>query len=411
MSELASAIDAILDRVTTGNPRVPGVSAAVTDRNGTIYAGARGVRNTGSDQAFSADTVCAIFSTTKAIAGTACLQLVESGQLDLDAPAREYVHELADVQVLDGFDDSGQPIYRAPRRDITTRHLLTHTAGFTYDFFNESYTRLANEHGQPWVVDASWSSIKTPLLFDPGEQWEYGTNIDWAGIVVERITGKRLGEVMASRIFSPLGMESTAFTMTPSMLERQATIHAREDNDGSLIPLDGVTLPQDPEIHMAGHGLYGTAEDYVKFIRMWLNDGKSDSGEQVLKPETVEMAARNHLPPGMTIKMLPGIAATTTAASIMPISKPRLSNDAEFFPGMPKTWALTFMRNEEEAPTGRPAGALAWAGLANLYYWIDRQNGIGGFWATQIFPFADPTSVVGYLDMETAVYQQLKKGS
>ena len=408
MNDLTKAIDAVLDGVVSASPRVPGVAAAVTDRNGTIYKGARGVKNTGSDDPFEPDTVCSIFSTTKAIAGTACLQLLEEGLLDLDAPAKEYVPQLGDVMVIDGFDSDGTPKLRPPRRDVTTRHLLTHTAGFTYDFFNETYTRLANEQGQPWVVDASWESIKTPLLFDPGDQWEYGTNIDWAGMVVEGITGKRLGDVMQSRILGPLGMTDTAFTMTPSMQDRQATIHVREDSDGSLIPLDGVTLPQEPEIHMGGHGLYGTATDYVKFIRMWLNDGRSDNGEQILRPETVEMASRNHLPEGMSVKMLPGIGATTTAKSILPVSNPRLSNDAEFFPGMPKTWALTFMINEEEAPTGRPAGALAWAGLANLYYWIDRANGVGGYWATQIFPFADPTSVVGYFDMEKATYQHLR---
>jgi len=402
MSDLGSAVDAVLDGVVSGSPRVPGVAAVATDRDGTIYAGARGQRVLEGDE-FTTDTVCAIFSTTKAIAGTACLQLVEQDELDLDAPAKEYVPRLGGLQVLDGFGDDGEPRLRAPKRDITTRHLLTHTAGFAYDFFNETYTRLANEHGQPWCVDASYASIETPLLFDPGEQWEYGTNMDWAGQVVEGITGKRLGEVLQERILGPLGMDSTAFSMTPSMRDRVATIHAR-DEDGSLVPLDGVELPSDPEVHMAGHGLYGTAEDYAKFIRMWLNDGSGPSGEQILKPETVEMASRNHLPTGMRIKMLPGVGATETAKSILPVSNPRLSNDAEFFPGMPKTWGLTFMINEEDAPTGRPAGALAWAGLANLYFWIDRANGIGGYWATQIFPFVDPTSVGGYLDFEKAVY-------
>ena len=408
MTELKKAIDAVLDGVTAGTRGVPGVAAAVTDRIGTIYEGARGVRNTASGERFTPDTVCAIFSTTKAIAGTACLQLVEQGLLDLDAPAKEYAPQLGDIMVIDGFGPDGTPKLRPPKRDVTTRHLLTHTAGFGYDFFNETYTRLANEHGQPWVVDASWKSIKTPLLFDPGEQWEYGSNIDWAGMVVEGITGKRLGEVMRTRILDPLGMKDTAFTMTPSMQARQATIHAREDRDGSLLPLDGVTLPQDPELHMGGHGLYGTATDYAKFIRMWLNDGRSDTGEQILRPETVEMASRNHLPKGMRVKMLPGVGATATAASILPVSRPRLSNDAEFFPGMSKTWALTFMINEEPAPTGRPAGSLAWAGLANLYYWIDRANGLGGYWATQIFPFADPVSVEGFLAMEKAAYQHAK---
>ncbi|MXW97944.1 MAG: beta-lactamase family protein [Acidimicrobiaceae bacterium] len=403
MGGLSSAADAVLDGVVSGSPRVPGVAAVATDREGVIYAGARGERVLGGD-AFTTDTVVAIFSTTKAIGGTACLQLVEQGDLDLDAPAKEYVPRIGGLQVLEGLGDDGSPRLRAPKSDITTRQLLTHTAGLTYDFFNETYTRLANEQGQPWVVDASYASIETPLLFDPGEQWEYGSNIDWAGLVVEGITGKRLGDVFAERILGPLGMDSTAFSMTPAMRERMATIHAREDSDGSLIPLPGVELPPDPEIHMAGHGLYGTAEDYARFIRMWLNDGAGPGGEQILRPETVEMACRNHLPEGMFIKMLPGLGATEVAKTVLPVSNPRLSNDAEFFPGMPKTWALSFMINEEEAPTGRPAGALAWAGLANLYFWIDRANGVGGFWATQIFPFADPTSVGGFLDFEKAVY-------
>ena len=391
MSELAAAADAVLDGVVSGTPRVPGVAACVTDRNGTIYEGARGVRSLDGDEPFTTDTVCAIFSTTKALGGTAALQLVEEGRLDLDAPAKAYEPALGDLQVLDGFDDEGQPRLRPPKRDITTRHLLTHTAGFAYDFFNADYTRLAREHGQPGVISASRASIETPLLFDPGERWEYGSNIDWVGQVVEAITGQRLGETLRTRVFEPLGMNDTAFSMTDDMRRRWAPVHAR-GTDGSLTPLADFELPSDPDVHMAGHGLYGTADDYIRFIRMWLNNGAADDGERILAPETIAMASRNHLPEGMTIKMLSAV-------------DPTLTNDAEFFPGMPKTWALTFMINDEDAPTGRPAGSLAWAGLANLYYWIDRRTGIGGFWATQIFPFADPTSVGGYLDLETAVYR------
>ena len=198
MGDLGSAADAVLDGVVSGSPRVPGVAAVATDRDGVIYAGARGERVLGGDP-FTTDTVVAIFSTTKAIGGTACLQLVEQGDLDLDAPAKEYVPRIGGLEVLDGFDDDGTPRVRPPKSDVTTRQLLCHTAGLTYDFFNETYTRLANEQGQPWVVDASYASIETPLLFDPGEQWEYGSNIDWAGLVVEGITGKRLGEVFEER--------------------------------------------------------------------------------------------------------------------------------------------------------------------------------------------------------------------
>ncbi len=388
---LKSAADQILQRVTTGSPSVPGVVAIATDRSGDIYEGAAGKRMQGGDAAMTPDSVFAIFSTTKAIAGTACLQLVEDGRLDLDAPAKTYAPEIGRIQVLEGFDADGQPKLRPPKRDVTTRMLLLHTAGFGYDFFNEKYNRLAQEHGQPSVITSSKASISTPLLFDPGDDWEYGCNIDWAGQVVEGITGKRLGEVLQERIFAPLGMTSSAFTLTPALRGRRARRHPREA-DGSAKPLPDFELPQEPEVHMGGHGLYSTAQDYCRFIRMCLNDGMGPNGP-VLKPETVRMAVQNGLG-DRKIKGLPGVI-------------PSLSNYAEFFPGMPKSWALTFMINDEDAPTGRPAGALGWAGLPNLFYWIDRKNGIGGFWATQIFPFADPTSVGGYLDFEKAVYDNL----
>ncbi len=390
-SALKGACDAILQRAASGSPRVPGVVAMATDRTGNIYEGAAGQRLLGQDALMTTDSVFAIFSTTKAITGTAALQLVEEGRLDLDAPARKYAPDLGTLQVLDGFDSAGKPQLRPPKRDVTTRMLLLHTAGFGYDFFNERYNRLAQEHGQPSVITASKAALATPLLFDPGEHWEYGSNIDWAGQVVEGITGKRLGQVMQERIFAPLGMTSTGFSLTADMRARLARMHQREA-DGSLTPLADFELPQPPDVDMGGHGLYGTVGDYCRFIRMWLNDGMGEHG-RVLKPETVRMAEKNGLG-DRKIKLLPGVIAS-------------LSNDAEFFPGLPKSWALTFMVNDTKAPTGRPAGALGWAGLANLFYWIDRQNGIGGFWATQILPFADPASFGGYMEFETAVYDSL----
>ena len=382
-------LDDVLARATQGADRVPGVVAMITDREGNIYEGAAGERILGSGVPMTLDTTFALFSTTKAITGTAVLQCVEEGLLDLDAPAATYVPDIGELKVLDGFDAGGNPVLREPKRDITTRMLLLHTAGFGYDFFNESYNRLSQEHGQPSVITCSKAALTTPLLFDPGEKWEYGTNIDWAGQVVESIRGHRLGDVMRERIFEPLEMADTAFTMSPSMKDRLAPIHQRE-SDGSLTPLIGFELPAEPEVHMGGHGLHGTVGDYMKFIRMWLNDGAGTSG-RVLSPETVAAAVQNGLE-GQHVGLLPGVL-------------PTLSNDAEFFPGVPKGWAYSFMTNEEVAPTGRPAGSLAWAGLANLYYWIDRQTGVGGFWATQILPFADPGSINGYLEFETAVYQ------
>ncbi|WP_166300820.1 serine hydrolase domain-containing protein [Bradyrhizobium sp. 2S1] len=390
-TNFSAAADAILDGVVTSSPRVPGVVAMVTDRHRNIYEGAAGKRRLDQAADMTTDSVFAIFSTTKAITGTAVLQLVEEGKLDLDAPARTYAPDIGKLQVIEGFDDKGEPRLRPPKRDITTRMLMVHSAGLSYDFINHTYNRLAQEKGQPSVITASKASLMTPLLFDPGERWEYGTNMDWCGQIVEAITGRRLGEVFRTRIFEPLGIKDTTFELTDAMRRRLAGIHAR-NADGSLTPMD-FELPANPEIHMGGHGLYGTIGDYMRFIRMWLNDGAGEHG-RVLKPETVRMAEKNHL----------GNNKVTAITGVITA----LANDAEFFPGQSKSWALSFMINDEQAPTGRPAGALGWAGLANLFYWIDRQNGFGGFWATQILPFGDPTSFIGYMNFETAFYEALK---
>ncbi|MFO1048459.1 MAG: serine hydrolase domain-containing protein [Geminicoccaceae bacterium] len=293
--------------------------------------------------------------------------------------------------MIEGFDASGEPKLRPPRRPVTTRMLMLHTAGLGYDFFSKTYNRLAQEKGQPSVITASKAALMTPLLFDPGEKWEYGSNIDWCGQVVEGITGKRLSEVLQAGVFEPLGMSDTTFALNDRLRARLAGMHAR-NGDGSLTPM-AFELPSPPEIDMGGHGLYGTVGDYMKFIRMWLNDGRGQH-EQVLKPETVRMAEKNQLGE-LKVCMLPGV-------------NPALSNDAEFFPGLSKSWCLTFMVNDETAPTGRPAGALGWAGLANLFYWIDRRNGLGGYWATQILPFGDPASFGGYMAFETACYDERK---
>src|ERR1700759_4468632 len=153
--DFKTAADAILNRLVTLMPRGPGVVAMATDRHRNIYEGAAGVRRLDRDDRMTTDTVFAIFSTTKAITGTAALQLVEEGRLDFDAPAKTYVPDIGRLQVTEGFDTKGEPKLRAPKRDVTTRMLLLHTAGFGYDFFNETYNRLAQEKGQPSVVTSS----------------------------------------------------------------------------------------------------------------------------------------------------------------------------------------------------------------------------------------------------------------
>lgn len=385
--QLQQILDPILDQVVNSSHPVAGVVAGVTNRDETLYLNHAGERDISTHTAMTDDSVFAIFSTTKAITTTVALQQYEKGLLDLDAPAKEYIPEIGQLQVLHGFDPQGKPILQAPKIDVTTRMLLLHTAGMGYDFFNPEYQKLTSEHGYPSVITSSKASLKTPLLFEPGTQWEYGSNIDWAGLVTEKVGGKRLGQLMQEQIFNPLEMNDTAFTLTPSMLERRASMHHRQA-DGSLIADTDFILPQEPEVHMGGHGLYSTVSDYLKFIRLWLNRGEVN-GHRLLQESTLELALNNGLA-DIAMKNLPG-------------SIPTLSNDVNIYPEAEKGWTLGFMVNEQVTDSGRPAGTIGWCGLANLYYWIDIKNNIGGYWATQTLPFVDPTAYNGFLAFEKAV--------
>ncbi len=368
----------------------PGATFCVVDRAGVLYEGGAGERASGSGIAMSADTVGGIFSMTKAITGAAAMQLVERGQLELDGPAGDICPELAAVEVLDGFDGDGEPITRPPASPVTLRQLLTHTSGFVYDIWNSNCGRWHEATGVPNVLSLEKASLAEPLMFDPGTSWEYGIGIDWAGQMVETVSGLTLGEYFAQHLTGPLGMSDTAFAHSPTMLERAAAIHARGP-DGSLTPIE-LPAPPNPEFEMGGGGLHGTMGDYGRFIQMMLNDGEL-GGTRVLATDTVEAMSSNQMG---DLRVQP-----------LRTQDPMRSNDAEFFPGEPKSWGLTFQINEQPAFTGRPAGTLMWAGLANSFYWIDRVNGIGGAYLSQILPFGDEQSLDLFYQLERAVYESL----
>lgn len=385
---MKAVVDGLLkDAVARGD--VPGVAAVATNATGTTYEGGFGKRVVGQPAEMTPDTVVWIASMTKAITGAAAMQQVERGKLSLDAPAKSVIPYLGEVQVLEGFDAGDKPRMRRPRRDITLRHLLTHTAGFSYEIWNHDIIKYQQVMGIPGITGCENKALTTPLLFDPGERWDYGINIDWAGKMVEVVSGQKLGRYLKENVLGPLGMDSTAFFISPDMRARLAKIH-HHGADGSFTPDMDLEIPQQPEFEMGGGGLYGTAGDYLKFVRMMLNQGKSDRGEQVLKPETVALMSKN--------------AMGDCKVCLLKTAMPPLSNDAEFFPGLEKQWGLSFMINNAEAPTGRSAGSLAWAGLANTYFWIDQKKGVGGVYATQVLPFADSKALPLYYAFEKAVY-------
>ncbi|MXW88256.1 MAG: beta-lactamase family protein [Acidimicrobiaceae bacterium] len=389
---LQDDVQTILERgVSDGD--VVGAVAQVVTGDGTLAAAAAGQRSADPDAgagAMTLDTVCWIASMTKAITGTAAMQLVEQGRLDLDAPASGVVPSLAEVGVLEGFDDDGQPQVRPARSPITLRHLLTHTAGFGYEFWTEELLRYQQATGVPSVTTCELASLTAPALFDPGERWWYGTNIDYAGLMVQEVSGQRLGDYLDEHVLGPLGMDSTDFRITDDMAARQSAMHARLP-DGSLVAIE-FGLPPEPEFQMGGGGLYGTVGDYCRFLQMILGRG-SRNGARLLQPETVDQMAANSMG-DVRVVALPAVI-------------PDLTNEAAFFPGIEKSWGLTFQINEEPLPTGRPAGGLMWAGLANSFFWIDMANQVAGAYISQQLPFADSRSYQLYEDIETATYASL----
>jgi CubicO group peptidase (beta-lactamase class C family) len=320
------------------------------------------------------------------------MQLVEQGKLTLERPAAEVVPELAKTAVLEGVDGAGKPRLRAPRRPITLRHLLTHTAGFAYEIWAPAIGKYQEATGTPGITSCLNAALTTPLLFDPGDRWEYGISIDWVGKMVEAVSGQRLDRYFQEHIFGPLGMKDTSFKISPAQRARLASVHQR-DADGVLAPIE-FELPQDPEFLMGGGGLYGTAGDYLAYCQMILHGGRFN-GNQVLRPETVAQMSENHI-------------GALEVGDVFKTAMPTLSKDVELFPGMSKKWGLSFLINTQQAPTGRSAGSLAWAGLANTYFWIDRTRRVCGVFLSQVFPFFDDTAMDLLVKFETEVYRALR---
>ena len=387
--EARTALDRAL-RHSVAAGEVPGVVAMAATSDGPVYEGVFGVRELGAGPAMTLDTVFRIASMTKAITSVAALQLVEQGKLALDAPVPDIDPALGRPQVLEGFDAAGQPRLRPARRPITLRHLLTHTAGFVYEFWNADALRYVEATGTPRVLSGRLAALQRPLVFDPGERWEYGINTDWVGRIVEAVSGESLEAYFREHICGPLGMTDTGFVPSPEQHARLAHVHQRQA-DGSL-EAQPLAAPSIPEFYAGGGGLVSTAADYLAFLQMLLHGG-SLNGAQILRPETVTLMNENQ------IGDLP--------AGLMKSCLPALSNDVDFFPGAPLRWGLGYMLNMVEGPNGRSAGTVGWAGIFNSYYWLDPVRRVAGVIMAQILPFADPAMLRLYGQFERGVYALL----
>ncbi len=383
-------IDAVL-RAAVESGDVPGVVALAATHRGIFYEGAFGSRDLASGAATASDTVFRIASMTKAITSVAALQLVESRQLALDEPIGRVLPELAAPWVLTGFDAAGKPRLRPAKQPITLRHLLTHTAGFGYEMLNAELIRYYAATGTPSPGTGKLAGLNAPLLFDPGERWQYGINIDWAGRAVEAASGQPLDQYFREHIFDPLGMSDSGFRLSAEQATRLVRVHRRKA-DGTLEPIDVDIPPANPEFMAGGGGLYSSGRDYLSFLRMLLGEGKL-GGAVLLQPQTTRELARNQ------VGDLP--------AGIMRSVMPERTNDFALFDEDTCRWGLAAMINTLPGPDGRSAGSLSWGGIFNTYYWIDPHKRLVAVILTQILPFADARVLALYRAFERALYASL----
>lgn len=317
------------------------MAATVVNSDGVLYEGAFGDA--------TPQTTYRNASLTKAPTTTAALQLVEASRLDLDATVESILPEFGELQLLARMNGD-EPVLRPPASKPTVRQLMTHTSGLGYFFGRRKLHDYCAATGTPWSLSGRRAALAAPLVNDPGTVWEYGTSVDWLGLVVEEISGRCLDAYLTEYVWGPLGMTSSTFHPSDADRDRLLPIRLR-DADGALVPID-FDLPVDPDLDEGGSGSYGTIADYGRFLRAWLRGGELD-GERVLGEETVALALTDQIE---------GVRQPQGAPSAVPW----LSNDVPSFP-FAQGWGLGFHLTKEDVPGLRRAGTADWAGLFNCY--------------------------------------------
>ena len=359
---------------------IPGIAAAVTNPTGTMFEACAGATTLGGNQPVTPDTLFWIASMTKPLTSLAAMQLVERGKLSLHTPIGEILPQLATPNIL------RNGALRPATRPITLHQLLTHTSGFTYGFASAELTAwLAANNLAP--KPSQRATLDMPLLFEPGERWEYGISTDWVGQAVEAASGETLDVYFNNHITSPLGMENTVFLPTPEQGARRAVLHQREP-DGSLRAIPP-NPPQRPEFFSGGGGLYSTLSDYLKFTRVFLNGGAG-----IARPESIAAMGANQI--------------GTLRAGFIPSANPNFTQGSDAFPGMDTKWGYGFVINPDQGPFGRSPGSLAWGGVANTFFWIDPVKEIAAVLMMQVLPAGDMQVMQAAFGFEREVYAALR---
>jgi methyl acetate hydrolase len=377
----ATALSTFLKSVTDRGD-VPGAVVAVVSKDGTVYEEAFGRRSTLKGTPMTKDTIFSMASMTKPVTSVAIMMLVDEGKLKLDDDVAKYLPKYQSLIVISKFNEADVSYETRPaQRPITIRHLLTHTSGLGYAVGSAMLTKIVQKTGK--------SELDLPLQFDPGESWAYGPSTRVLGSVVEVISGQKLDVFLESRILQPLGMRDTSYLVPTAKYPRVVSVTVR-GADGKLVeqPMPA-TLPAT----VAGDaGLYGTASDYGRFLRMLLNRGKLGD-TRILSEKSTKTMLENH----------------TGNVAVKEQQSANLALSRNFPTGAGKDhWGLGFQLAAEQLPNRRTPGSGTWAGVFNTHFFIDPKREIGVIVMMQTLPFYDDTSMKVYAGVEETVYRNLK---
>ncbi|KAH8712597.1 Acyltransferase LovD [Beauveria bassiana] len=378
--------------VNLENGGVPGISAVVFDKAGNeLLVHSAGTVGASSTEPLTPEHVFWIASCTKIVTALSVMQLVERGSLSLDDSEQleTLCPELKDVQVLRD-DGTLEP----KRKSITMRMLLTHTSGFGYSFFSE---KLRNYH-YPAGIDEFSGRVE-----DVG--------VDWAGIALERFTGVSLDEYIQTHICKPLGLDSVKFVLTPEMKAKVVHMHYR-DPSGVVHPRDHLyrqalvveTKEEQAKLfNSGGAGLFAKPQEYCRILAALLNDGTCPTtGVQLVSTGTVADMFTNQIPQFPQFGQQGIVASKPELTNSLPALYPTAADD-----DATQGWGLSLMLNG--GATGRSPATGWWAGIANLFWWVDRERGVGGMVCAQVLPFGDAKVMETWFALETAVYAALQE--
>ena len=380
-SQGATALSTFL-KSATDRGDVPGVVVAVVDKNGVLYNEAFGKSSTVRNTPMTKDTIFNMASMTKPITSTAIMILVDEGKLKLDDEVAKYLPKWKDPQVISKFNEADASFETRPaKRQITIRHLLTHTSGIGYGFASPMLTKIMEKTKK--------SEMDSPLLFDPGESWAYGASTRVLGLVVEAISGQKIDAYLQARILGPLGMNDTSYLVPTTKYSRVVAVNARNASGKFEERPVPATIPATVQ---GDGGLYGTASDYGLFLRMLLNRGTLN-GKRILS----EQSAKLMLEPA------------TGSVVVKEQQSANLSLSRNFPVGAGKDkWGLGFQLAADKLPNRRSPGSGTWAGIFNTHFFIDPSRELGVVVMMQTLPFYDEASMKVYAGAEEAVYSHVK---